>query len=110
MADETRETREQDAHEHDAPEGGDGAPQDVEGQDVGDERSYRDEPAPPDDDRGYEEPAPELGQLNRDYTIPASRPRSRTRTAGIRARSATTAARTRSRSSTSSSSSAARAS
>jgi phospholipid/cholesterol/gamma-HCH transport system ATP-binding protein len=70
MADETRETREQDAHEHDAPEGGDGAPQDVEGQDVGDERSYRDEPAPPDDDRGYEEPAPELGQLNRDYTIP----------------------------------------
>src|SRR6266540_1861960 len=56
MADETRDTREE-TYEQDAP-------QDVE------EESFRDEPAPPGDGDRYDEPAPELGQLNRDYTIP----------------------------------------
>jgi phospholipid/cholesterol/gamma-HCH transport system ATP-binding protein len=69
MADETRETREenyeQDAYGEDAPQDVEQAPTD------GDESPQRDEPAPPPgDDRGYEEPAPELGRLNRDYTIP----------------------------------------
>jgi phospholipid/cholesterol/gamma-HCH transport system ATP-binding protein len=69
MADETRETREenyeQDAYGEDAPQDVEQAPTD------GDESPQRDEPAPtPGDDRGYEEPAPELGRLNRDYTIP----------------------------------------
>src|SRR5215207_938764 len=63
MADETRDTREE-TYEHDAPEDADAETQDVE------EESYRDEPAPPDDGVRYDEPAPELGQLNRDYTIP----------------------------------------
>jgi phospholipid/cholesterol/gamma-HCH transport system ATP-binding protein len=56
MADETRDTREE-TYEQDVP-------QDVE------EESFRDEPAPPGDGDRYDEPAPELGQLNRDYTIP----------------------------------------
>src|SRR5215207_3470060 len=56
MADETKDTRDE-TYEQDAP-------QDVQ------EESFRDEPAPPGDGYRYEEPAPELGQLNRDYTIP----------------------------------------
>jgi phospholipid/cholesterol/gamma-HCH transport system ATP-binding protein len=67
MADETRDTREE-TYEQDAQDAQD-APQEAE------ERSYEDddaygESAPPGDDSGYEEPAPELGQLNRDYIIP----------------------------------------
>jgi phospholipid/cholesterol/gamma-HCH transport system ATP-binding protein len=82
MADETRETREED-HEQDPYRRE--APHDVEetseddveetsadGDDSsadGDDSSW-DQPAPADDDAGYEEPAPELGKLNRDYSIP----------------------------------------
>src|SRR5215216_6013343 len=64
MADETRDTREE-TYEDDeeAPRDHDEAPQDEERSD-----EWRD--APPRDDDDYEEPAPELGRLNRDYTIP----------------------------------------
>jgi phospholipid/cholesterol/gamma-HCH transport system ATP-binding protein len=67
MADETRETREEN-YEQDAY--GEDAPQDVEQAPEDGGESFRDEPAPPDDGGRYDEPAPELGQLNRDYTIP----------------------------------------
>jgi phospholipid/cholesterol/gamma-HCH transport system ATP-binding protein len=63
MADETQDTRDQ-THEQEAAYDADETPQDAE------ERSYADEPGPADDGDRYEEPAPELGQLNRDYTIP----------------------------------------
>src|SRR3954465_13078611 len=67
MADETRETREedheQDPYRRDAPQDGEGTPGDA------DEPSWE-QPAQSDDDGGYEEPAPELGRLNRDYSIP----------------------------------------
>jgi phospholipid/cholesterol/gamma-HCH transport system ATP-binding protein len=68
MADDTRETREEN-YEQDAY--GEDAPQDVEQTpEAGAEQSRRDEPPPPGGDSGYEEPAPELGKLNRDYSIP----------------------------------------
>jgi len=67
MADETRETREedheQDPYRRDAPEDVEETPGDA------DEPSWE-QPAQSDDDGGYEEPAPELGRLNRDYSIP----------------------------------------
>jgi phospholipid/cholesterol/gamma-HCH transport system ATP-binding protein len=63
MADETRETQEEEAFEPAAPQAGEQAPPDAE------EPSYPDEPPAP-GDSGYEEPAPELGRLNRDYSIP----------------------------------------
>jgi phospholipid/cholesterol/gamma-HCH transport system ATP-binding protein len=68
MADETRETREEN-YEQD-PYGED-APQDVEQAEArdGDEPSWG-EPQRGNDGGDYEEPAPELGRLNRDYTIP----------------------------------------
>ena len=75
MADETRETREEN-QEQDAY--GEDAPQDVEqppgGVDqpapAGDEPSWRQHQQAEDEAGTYEEPAPELGRLNRDYTIP----------------------------------------
>jgi phospholipid/cholesterol/gamma-HCH transport system ATP-binding protein len=73
MADETRETREEN-YEQDAY--GEDAPQDVEQAPEGAERPAQDgEPSwqssvPADAGEDYEEPAPELGTLNRDYTIP----------------------------------------
>src|SRR5215208_4973494 len=63
MADETRERREE-GYEEEAPQDGEHAPQDLE------EPSYDDQPAPGDGGGDYEEPAPELGRLNRDYAIP----------------------------------------
>jgi phospholipid/cholesterol/gamma-HCH transport system ATP-binding protein len=75
MADETRETREED-HEQDpyrreAPHDVEKTPEDdvEETSEDGDESSWE-QSAPADDDGGYEEPAPELGKLNRDYSIP----------------------------------------
>ena len=66
MADETHETREEN-YEQDAY--GEDATQDVEQPtDGAGEPAYEAEPT--DDGDRYEEPAPELGQLNRDYTIP----------------------------------------
>jgi phospholipid/cholesterol/gamma-HCH transport system ATP-binding protein len=62
MADETRDTRSE-SYEDEAPEDVEGAPQDEE------RMEWRGAPAPG-DDSGYDEPAPELGQLNRDYIIP----------------------------------------
>jgi phospholipid/cholesterol/gamma-HCH transport system ATP-binding protein len=67
MADETRETREED-HEQD-PYRRD-APQDIEETPGDADEPSWEQPAQSDDDRGYEEPAPELGRLNRDYSIP----------------------------------------
>src|SRR3954452_11880949 len=67
MADETRETREEN-HEQD-PYRRDG-PQDVEETPGDADQPSWEQPAPPDDGGRYEEPAPELGKLNRDYTIP----------------------------------------
>src|SRR3954449_9331358 len=63
MADETRDTREETYDQDQAPQDAEEAPQDEERSD-----EWRDS-APRDDD-DYEEPAPELGRLNRDYTIP----------------------------------------
>jgi phospholipid/cholesterol/gamma-HCH transport system ATP-binding protein len=70
MADETRDTRENTYEEE--------APQDVEETPRADEdepqeaeaRSYGDDASRDERDSGYDEPAPELGQLNRDYIIP----------------------------------------
>jgi phospholipid/cholesterol/gamma-HCH transport system ATP-binding protein len=68
MADETRDTREE-THEEEQPTHEEEQPTDVEDAPRDDGREeWRD--APPDDGDEYEEPAPELGQLNRDYTIP----------------------------------------
>jgi phospholipid/cholesterol/gamma-HCH transport system ATP-binding protein len=64
MPDETRDTREE-TYEEDARD----APQDVQERSYEDDEGY-DERAPADDGGEYEEPAPELGQLNRDYIIP----------------------------------------
>src|SRR3954453_3507790 len=67
MADETRETRkenqEQDPYRRDAPQDVEETPGDADG-------PSWEQPAHSDDDGGYEEPAPELGRLNRDYSIP----------------------------------------
>jgi phospholipid/cholesterol/gamma-HCH transport system ATP-binding protein len=62
MADETRDTREE-TYSDDAPTDVEEAPRDD------DRAEWRDE-EPPDDADDYHEPAPELGQLNRDYVIP----------------------------------------
>src|SRR4051794_12141441 len=81
MADETRESKEenyeQDAYREDAPQDVEQAPQDGEqapqdGEQAEDFQAppFADEPAPTDGGGDYEEPAPELGRLNRDYTIP----------------------------------------
>src|SRR5215211_6639819 len=64
MADETRDTREE-SYEDDAPEDAEEAPRDDDDRSE-DWRERTDEP----DDGDYEEPAPELGQINRDYVIP----------------------------------------
>src|SRR5690349_25099519 len=68
MADETRETREenyeQDPYREDAPEDVERAPRDDRDELPWTERRQAD------DGEDYEEPAPELGKLNRDYTIP----------------------------------------
>ena len=74
MADETRETREenteQDAYGEDAPQDVEQAPEDVEqARQDGDEAAWQSR-VPADAGEDYEEPAPELGTLNRDYTIP----------------------------------------
>ncbi|HEX3263774.1 MAG TPA: ABC transporter ATP-binding protein [Solirubrobacterales bacterium] len=70
MADETRETREQAYEEEEAPQDAEETAYDDEASPDDDGREWRDEGPPADDDGGYEEPAPELGQLNRDYAIP----------------------------------------
>jgi phospholipid/cholesterol/gamma-HCH transport system ATP-binding protein len=70
MADETRETREQAYEEEEAPQEAEETAYDDEASPDDDGREWRDEGPPADDDGGYEEPAPELGQLNRDYAIP----------------------------------------
>jgi phospholipid/cholesterol/gamma-HCH transport system ATP-binding protein len=71
MADETRETRkensEQDAYGEDAPQDVEQAPE--EAPQEGDEQPWQSN-VPADAGEDYQEPAPELGQLNRDYTIP----------------------------------------
>src|SRR4051812_40836666 len=73
MADETRETREEnyetDAYGADAPQDVEQEPEGAEPPQDGDEQSWT-ERQPADDGSRYEEPAPELGSLNRDYTIP----------------------------------------
>jgi phospholipid/cholesterol/gamma-HCH transport system ATP-binding protein len=74
MADETRETREenyeQDAYGEDAPQDVEQAPEDAEqARQDGDEAPWQSR-VPVDAGEDYEEPAPELGTLNRDYTIP----------------------------------------
>ena len=74
MADETRETREenteQDAYGEDAPQDVEQAPEDAEqARQDGDEAPWQSS-VPVDAGEDYEEPAPELGTLNRDYTIP----------------------------------------
>jgi phospholipid/cholesterol/gamma-HCH transport system ATP-binding protein len=70
MADETRETKEenyeQDAYREDAPQDVEQAPEAAEPPRDGDESEGKGHQREED----YEEPAPELGQLNRDYTIP----------------------------------------
>ena len=70
MADETRETREQTHEEQEAPQDVEETADDDEASQDDDGREWRDERPPADDDGGYDEPAPELGQLNRDYMIP----------------------------------------
>jgi len=70
MADETRETREQAYEEEEAPQDAEETAYDDKASPDDDEREWRDERPPADDDGGYQEPAPELGQLNRDYAIP----------------------------------------
>jgi phospholipid/cholesterol/gamma-HCH transport system ATP-binding protein len=70
MADETRETREQAYEEEEAPQDAEETAYDDEASPDDDGREWRDEGPPADDDGGYDEPAPELGQLNRDYAIP----------------------------------------
>src|SRR4051812_25673530 len=87
MADETRESKEenyeQDAYGEDAPQDGEQAPQDGEQAPQDSEQAPEDaghrvvewalpdeRPAHPDGGGDYEEPAPELGRLNRDYSIP----------------------------------------
>jgi phospholipid/cholesterol/gamma-HCH transport system ATP-binding protein len=74
MADETRDTRnenpEQDAYSEDAPQDVEHAPQETgEAPTDGDEPAWESQ-VPADAGEDYEEPAPELGSLNRDYTIP----------------------------------------
>jgi phospholipid/cholesterol/gamma-HCH transport system ATP-binding protein len=70
MADETRDTREQAYEEEEAPQDAEETAYDDEASPDDDGREWRDEGPPADDDGGYDEPAPELGQLNRDYAIP----------------------------------------
>jgi phospholipid/cholesterol/gamma-HCH transport system ATP-binding protein len=74
MADETRETREenyeQDAYGEDAPQDVEQAPEDAEQPQQDDDEPAWQSSQPADAGEDYEEPAPELGQLNRDYTIP----------------------------------------
>src|SRR4051812_37480007 len=75
MADETRETKEenyeQDAYREDAPQDVEQSPEGAEPPQDGDEAEWKERPREEDRaDEEYEEPAPELGQLNRDYTIP----------------------------------------
>jgi phospholipid/cholesterol/gamma-HCH transport system ATP-binding protein len=74
MADETRETREenyeQDAYGEDAPQDVEQAPEDAEQARQGGDEAPRESRVPADAGEAYEEPAPELGTLNRDYTIP----------------------------------------
>jgi phospholipid/cholesterol/gamma-HCH transport system ATP-binding protein len=71
MADETRETREenyeQDPYGEDTPQDVERAPQHGAQAPQGDGPSWIERA---DDGGSYEEPAPELGRLNRDYTIP----------------------------------------
>jgi phospholipid/cholesterol/gamma-HCH transport system ATP-binding protein len=62
MADETRETREE--HYEEETQDVEEAPREDE------ERAYGDAASGDEHDSGYDEPAPELGKLNRDYTIP----------------------------------------
>jgi phospholipid/cholesterol/gamma-HCH transport system ATP-binding protein len=73
MADETRETREQTYEDEESPQDVEETAHDDEASPDDDGREWRDEGPPADDGRGYEEPAPELGQLNRDYMIPGVR-------------------------------------
>jgi len=74
MADETRETREenyeQDAYGEDAPQDVEQAPEDAEQARQGGDEAPWESRVPADAGEAYEEPAPELGTLNRDYTIP----------------------------------------
>jgi phospholipid/cholesterol/gamma-HCH transport system ATP-binding protein len=70
MADETRETREQTHEEQEAPQDVEETAHDDEVSQDDDGREWRNERPPADDDGDYDEPAPELGQLNRDYMIP----------------------------------------
>ena len=78
MADETRETKEenyeQDAYAQDAPQDVEQDPQEAEQpQHDGEEPEWRRDQEAEDASSAagnYEEPAPELGSLNRDYTIP----------------------------------------
>jgi phospholipid/cholesterol/gamma-HCH transport system ATP-binding protein len=74
MADETRETRkentEQDAYGEDTPQDVEQAPQETEAAPRDGEQPAWQSSVPADAGEDYEEPAPELGTLNRDYTIP----------------------------------------
>jgi len=74
MADETRETRnentEQDAYGEDTPQDVEQAPQETEAAPPDGEQPAWQSSVPADAGEDYEEPAPELGTLNRDYTIP----------------------------------------
>ena len=70
MADETRETREETYEEEEAPQNAEETAQHEAPTREDDRAEWHDDEPPPDEDDDYEEPAPELGQLNRDYMIP----------------------------------------
>ena len=70
MADETRETREETYEEEEAPQNAEETARHEAPTREDDRAEWHDEEPPPDEDDDYEEPAPELGQLNRDYMIP----------------------------------------